>query len=151
MARRGQQKAIVSAQDLPPLSRLSNGNFGYMARFRIIAEDGSRFSDWSNINNVEFDINSFNISLPLDLDVNVSSSTISVAWEDVLENAQYDVFVSFDGNPYVYHGTTPIHTYSFLNTEAYNEVSVIIQLASIPREVDSLIQVAATSAPVPVV
>ena len=46
---RGQQKVRVPRTDLPEVSRLSDGTYGYVVRYRIISEDQNRFSHWSPI------------------------------------------------------------------------------------------------------
>ena len=44
-----------------------------------------------------------------------------------MNRPKYDIFVGFNSATPTYHGTSPIHTYSFLNTGTTN-VRVIIQV-----------------------
>lgn len=52
MATRGAKKAIVQEQDLPPFTVFKDGSFGYVVRYRLVSEDGNRFSHYSPIETV---------------------------------------------------------------------------------------------------
>jgi hypothetical protein len=110
----------IPKNQLPPV----DSNNEYSVRFRIVSEDKNRISHWSPIFVVE------SIALTaVSGDLNVTSSIITAVWGDEEDRPYYDVFVKFDSDPYEYHGTTPIHSYSFLN-EANSTVRVAIQIAS---------------------
>ena len=63
----------------------------------------------------------------------VNGSISTVVWGDEVNRPKYDIFVKFDGGSYVYHGTSPIHTYSFINTGS-TSVQVAIQVEGINKE-----------------
>lgn len=129
----GQRKAKVLSKDLPAVIKLSDGSFGYLTRHRIISEDRNRFSAWSNVYEVPvFDLN--NRPATVDGDISVVGNTIQVTWDDAADRPQYDIFVSFDEEPFFYHGTSPIHSYSFLKKSGASLVSVTIQVESIDKE-----------------
>ena len=126
---RGQEQVRLSRADLPELSRLANGNYGHIVRYRIISEDQNRFSHWSPITQLEVPT-----VTQVAGDVGVAGNIIQVVWGDEENRPNYDVFVDFDNSGYSYHGTTPIHTYSFLSNISYSSVKVAIQVASIEKE-----------------
>lgn len=121
---RGKQKVILDKDSLPPVSRLSNGNYGYITRYRIISEDQNRYSHWSPIREV---------AVPsvtqVSGNVAVNGEIVQAVWGDEEGRPEYDVFVKFDSGDYVYHGTTPTHQYSFL-AEVAIAVQVAIQISS---------------------
>ena len=120
------KKAIVPKESLPPVDSETEG---YVVRYRIISEDKNRTSHWSPTfvtNAVPTETVSGALS--------ITSSIITVVWDDELNRPQYDVFVKFDAGSFSYHGTSPTHTYSFLNTGT-TSVHVKIQIASSIKEV----------------
>lgn len=126
---RGQQKVRVPKSDLPEVSRLSDGTYGYIVRYRIISEDQNRFSHWSPIRE---------LTAPpvvrVSGEVAVNGNIVQVVWDDAEDRPAYDVFVSFNGNDYSYHGTTPTHQYSFLSDYDVGFVQVAIQISSTDKE-----------------
>jgi hypothetical protein len=126
---RGQQKVRLSRSDLPEVSKLSNGEYGYVVRYRIISEDQNRFSHWSPIRELVMPP-----VVPVDGDVVVSGSIIQVVWGDEEDRPSYDVFVKFDDGNYFYHGTTPTHQYSLLSEYDALTVQVAIQVSSTEKE-----------------
>ena len=126
---RGQEQVRLSRADLPQLSRLANGNYGHVVRYRIISEDQNRFSHWSPIIQLEVPT-----VTQVAGEVVESGNIIQTVWGDEENRPNYDVFVNFDNSGYSYHGTTPIHTYSFLSNISYSSVKVAIQVASIEKE-----------------
>lgn len=126
---RGQQKVRTSRTDLPEVSKLSDGTYGYIVRYRIISEDQNRFSHWSPIRELTMPP-----VIPVDGDVVVSGSIIQAVWGDEEDRPNYDVFVKFDDEPYAYHGTTPTHQYSFLSNYDALTVRVAIQISSTEKE-----------------
>lgn len=126
---RGQQKVRVPKSDLPEVSRLSDGSYGYVVRYRIISEDQNRFSHWSPIREI-----TMSEVTRVEGDVAVSGSIIQVVWGDEEDRPNYDVFVSFDAGEYVYHGTTPTHQYSLLAPSGALSVRVAVQVASAEKE-----------------
>jgi hypothetical protein len=126
---RGQQKVRTPRADLPEVSKLSDGTYGYIVRYRIISEDQNRFSHWSPIRELTMPP-----VIPVDGDVVVSGSIIQAVWGDEEDRPNYDVFVKFDDEPYFYHGTTPTHQYSFLSNYDASTVRVAIQVSSTEKE-----------------
>jgi hypothetical protein len=49
----GAKQAIVQEQDLPPFTVFKDGSFGYVVRYRLVSEDGNRFSHYSPIETVK--------------------------------------------------------------------------------------------------
>jgi len=132
---RGQQKVVLSKEDLPPVSRLSDGTYGYIVRYRIISEDQNRYSHWSPVREIPApDL------VSVDGDVAVNDSIIQVVWGDEEGRPNYDVFVKFDSDEYFYHGTTTTHQYSFLVQSAAS-VQVAIQISSTEKERSNLITI----------
>lgn len=118
------KQLIIPKSQLPPV----NDDNEYYLRYKIISDDKNRSSHWSPI----FAVAASEIeSVSGELIVNGDSST--AVWGDENNRPKYDVFVKFDGGSYAFHGTTPIHTYSFLNTGTTN-VRVAIQVEGINKE-----------------
>jgi hypothetical protein len=120
------KKAIVPKESLPPVD---SETAGYVVRYRIISEDKNRTSHWSPTfvtNAVPTETVSGALS--------ITSSIITAVWDDELNRPQYDVFVKFDSGAFAYHGTSPTHTYSFLNAGT-TSVHVKIQIASSVKQV----------------
>jgi hypothetical protein len=141
------KKVIIEKKDLPPLT--SNGE--YLIRYRIISEDKNRTSHWSPIytldatrvwNEEEEEFESLIKSVTANIEV--TPSDIIVTWGDVNKAALYDIFVSYKisgtwGN-YFLHGSSPIHTYGFLQPTAStaigygaSDIRIAIQLAGIEK------------------
>jgi hypothetical protein len=109
MARRGKETATVTESELPPFRVFSDGDFGYLTRYRIISEDGARFSHWSPIFKV---IPDYIFQRPFgklasDLIIIAQGIYVNVIWDPVsvinritnntIKKAQqYDVFVRWD-------------------------------------------------------
>lgn len=109
MAKRGKEKAIVVEGELPPFKVFSDGSFGYLTRYRIISEDGSRFSHWSPIFKVLPDYvfeRPFG-KLESDLIIIAQGIFVNVIWDPVSifdrisnnfikKTQKYDVFIKWD-------------------------------------------------------
>ena len=126
---RGHQKIRIPRSDLPEVSRLSDGSYGYVVRYRIISEDQNRFSHWSPIRE---------LTMPpvttVSGDVAVSGNILQAVWGDEEDRPNYDVFVRFNDGEYFYHGTTPTHQYSFLSEYDSVSVQVAVQVSSTEKE-----------------
>lgn len=133
---RGQQKAIIPKEDLPAVSKLSDGTYGYIVRYRIISEDQNRFSHWSPIRELPAPQ-----VVRVGGEVAVNGNIVQVVWDDEEGRPEYDVFVSFNGNEYFYHGTTPTHQYSFLSEYDTGFVQVAIQISSTNKEKSEQIEI----------
>ena len=126
------KKAIIKKALLPAID---SNNVGYVFRYRVVSEDKNRTSQWSPINIVEDNsITSVNGALQI-------SQTITTAvWDDELNRPKYDIFVGFDNTAPIYHGTSPIHTYSFLNTGTTN-VRVIVQVEGSQKTLNESLEI----------
>jgi hypothetical protein len=121
------KKAIVPKSSLPAID---SDTLGYVVRYRIISEDKNRTSHWSPTfvtNPVPLEVVSGALS--------ITSTIINAVWDDELNRPSYDVFVKFDSGSFFYHGTTTVHSYSFLNTGT-TSVHVKIQVASSIKEIN---------------
>lgn len=141
----GRRKSAVLKKDLPPVIRLDDNSFGYLVRHRIISEDRNRFSAWSPIEKVV----AFDSNFPAGTvggDLLLQGSSVGITWDDAADRPYYDIFVSFDGGDYFYHGTSPIHSYSIVNPAATSSISVIIQVEGINKEVDPILTICTLNA-----
>jgi hypothetical protein len=130
------KKAIVLKSSLPAVN---SDTSGYAVRYRIISEDKNRTSHWSPIFVTSaIPVQSVNGALL------ITETIITAVWEDEspiydvvpynLSRPLYDVFVKFDSGSFSYHGTSAVHSYSFLNTGT-TSVHVKIQIASSVKQV----------------
>jgi hypothetical protein len=126
------KKAIIKKALLPAID---SENIGYVFRYRVVSEDKNRTSQWSPINIVADDsITTVNGALQ------ISQTITTVVWGDELNRPKYDIFVGFDSAAPIYHGTSPIHTYSFLNTGTTN-VRVIIQVEGSQKTLNESLEI----------
>jgi hypothetical protein len=132
MADKGIKKVIIKKQSLPAIAFDS---LSYIFKYRIISEDKNRTSQWSPINLV-IDDSIVTVSGA----INVSPAITTIVWGDEVNRPKYDVFVGFDSSTPVYHGTSPIHTYSVINTGTIN-IRVIIQVESSKKELNENLQI----------
>jgi len=132
MADSGIKKAIIKKALLPAID---SENIGYIFRYRVVSEDKNRTSQWSPINIVADDsITTVNGALQ------ISQTITTVVWGDELNRPKYDIFVGFDSATPIYHGTSPIHTYSFLNT-GITDVRVIVQVEASQKELHPSLEI----------
>lgn len=140
MAVSGLRKAVVSNSNLPALIKFKENEYGYLTRYRIISEDRNTFSEWSPI----FAVSAFDIdNRPLSVDgtISVVGNAVTIIWDDAVDRPRYDVFVKFDDGEYFYHGTSPIHTYSLVNTINATNISAIVQIESINKQVSEVLTI----------
>ena len=132
MADLGIKKVIIKKSSLPAIDFDS---LGYIFQYRIISEDKNRVSHWSPINIVLGDtITAVSGALQ------ISQTIITAVWGDEENRPKYDIFVGFDGLVPVYHGTSPTHTYSFINTGTTN-VRVVIQIEASIKQLSQSLQI----------
>lgn len=132
MADQGIKKIIVKKSSLPAIDF---NNIGYIFRYRIISEDKNRTSQWSPINIV------LDSSIePVSGALQISEAITTVVWGDELNRPKYDIFVGFDDETPQYHGTSPVHTYSFINT-GETSVRVIIQVESSVKQLNQDLEI----------
>ena len=132
MADSGIKKAIIKKALLPAID---SDNVGYIFRYRVVSEDKNRTSQWSPVNIVADDTIT-GVSGALQ----ISQTITMVVWDDELNRPKYDIFVGFDGATPIYHGTSPIHTYSFLNTGT-TDVRVIIQVEGSQKTLNASLEI----------
>ena len=126
------KKLRIPKASLPPIDY---DTLKYNTRYRIISEDRNRTSHWSPIYNSNGD-NVVGTSGAL----SITEQIITAVWGDENNHPAYDVFVSFDGDPFFWHGTSSVHSYSFLS-EGLTTVQVKVQLVSSKKEIKAALQV----------
>jgi len=123
------KKITVKRASLPPIDYVSQKN---NIRYRVISEDKNRSSHWYSIYKSDGEPvvgTSGAVSI-----TSTSPKIITVVWGDENFHPAYDVFVKFDSNSFFYHGTSAVHSYSFLNTGT-TSVRVKIQIVSSKKEI----------------
>jgi hypothetical protein len=120
------KKAIIAKSSLPAVD---SDSAGYVVRYRIVSEDKNRTSHWSpTFTTNAVPIESVNGAL------SITETIIAAVWGDELNRPAYDIFVKFDSGSFAYHGTSAVHSYSFLNTGT-TSVHVKVQVSSSVKEV----------------
>ena len=132
MANANIKKLRISKFSLP---QVDHDTEKYNLRYRVISEDRNRTSHWSPIYNSDGS-NVIGTSGAL----SISQEIITAVWGDENLHPAYDVFVSFDGNPFYWHGTSVVHSYSFLN-EGTTTVQVKVQLVSSKKEIKAALNI----------
>jgi hypothetical protein len=122
----GIKKTRIKREDLP---LINTDTEGYILRYRILSEDKNRTSHWSPFYNTDA-VSVGGTSGAL----SITQTIIMAVWGDENNHPSYDVFVSFDGDPFYWHGTSAVHSYSFLN-EGTTTVHVKVQLASSKKQI----------------
>ena len=111
------------------LPAIDSDTLKYNTRYRVISEDKNRTSHWSPIYNSDgTDV------IATSGAVSKNEQIITAVWGDENLHLAYDIFVSFDSNAFYWHGTSSVHSYSFLN-EGTTTVRVKIQLVSSKKEI----------------
>lgn len=132
------KKAIVPSNLLTELDWESNG---YLVRYRIKSENKNLSSHWSPVYLVPvsgFDQVEGSYFETVGED---GKTNVTVVWDDPVDRPLYDVFVSFRGitlfdtfdydqDTFIYHGTTSVHTYSFLKKVGTTSLRIVIQPAA---------------------
>jgi len=127
----GVKKATILKKNLPPVSPENE----YYLRYRITSDIGDRKSHWSPIYRVPAkDVVGVSGS------VSFTTGGVTAVWGDEADRPAYDVFVRFSTAAYSYHGTTPIHTYSFLRTGT-GTVQVAVQVEGVQKERNELLEI----------
>jgi hypothetical protein len=120
------KKITIKKESLPPID---SDTAAFTVRYRIISEDKNRTSPWSPI----FVTNSVAVQSVAGA-LSITETIITAVWGDELNRPSYDIFVKFDSGSFAYHGTSAVHSYSFLNTGT-TSVHVKVQIASSIKEV----------------
>jgi hypothetical protein len=130
MADAGIKKVIVTKDT----TGVVGPNNTHVLRYRIVSEDKNRFSAWSPVYSI-----SGNTITVVDGDINIVGNTVLASWGDEILRPGYDVFVGYGSLTPEYHGTTAIHTYSFLKTG--NTPRVVVQVSSINKQLDESLEI----------
>jgi uncharacterized protein (DUF2141 family) len=126
------KKTRILKSALPPID---HDTLKYNTRYRIISEDRNRTSHWSPI------YNSDGVDLVITGGaVSRAGNVITAVWEDQNDFPEYDVFVKFDSNEFFYHGTSKVHSYSFLKTGT-TTVRVKVQIVSSKKEIKAALNI----------
>ena len=135
MADQGIKKVTV----LKTILSSVDDNNKFVIRYRVISEDKSRVSHWSPMYSLAAPVISH---LPADVlgDVSISGNTVIVSWGNKTDRPLYDIFVGFNGVTPTYHGSTAVHTYSFLKSGT-GAVRVIVQVSSVSKKLNEDIEV----------
>ena len=123
MADRGIKKVVIpktSLTDVTPDNK-------YLVRYRIVSEDKNRVSAWSPV----FSLNA-KPPIAVEAEYSISGKIVTLVWGDEESRPQYDIFVKFDNQAYFYHGTSSVHTYTFINN-AENSFKFAIQVSGIAK------------------
>ena len=123
MADQGIKKVRIPKNQLPPVGDDNE----HLIRYRVISDDKNRASHWSPIFIVPAQD-----TQQVDGQLIYTGGILIAVWGDELDRPSYDVFVKFDGGSYEYHGTSPTHTYTFLNTGT-TSARVAIQVEGINK------------------
>ena len=126
------KKVRIPKSSLPPID---NETLAYSLRYRIISEDKNRTSHWSPVYNADgTSVTGTSGAL------SITQTIITAVWGDENNHPAYDIFVSFDGNPFSWHGTSAVHSYSFLN-EGSTTVQVKVQLVSSKKAIKAALNI----------
>jgi hypothetical protein len=127
----GVKKGAILKKNLPPV----NSQNEYSLRYRISSDIGDRKSHWSPIYRIPG-----NPVVEVDGSILLSTGGITAVWGDEADRPAYDIFVRFSTGSYYYHGTSPIHTYSFL-ISGTDSVQVAVQVEGIVKERNNLLEI----------
>lgn len=126
------KKLRIPKSSLPPVDHDTER---YNLRYRVISEDRNRTSHWSPI----FNSDGSNV-IGTSGALSITEEIITAVWGDENLHPAYDIFVSFDGDPFYWHGTSVVHSYSFLN-EGTTTVQVKVQLVSSKKEIKAALNI----------
>lgn len=125
---------VVPKEDLIPV----DGSNEYLVRFRITSDDRNRFSEWSSIFSI---IGTGVPEIPGSrVAYFLSGAIVTIVWDGLPINNLFDIFISNDGGPMIYHGTASENRYNFIHS-AQNSCQFSIQIASIAKQYDQSLQI----------
>ena len=126
------KKLRILKSSLPPID---NDTLKYNLRYRIISEDRNRTSHWSPVYSISGETIA-GVSGAL----SVTADIITAVWGDENLRPEYDIFVKFDSGEFLYHGTSKVHSYAFLNTGT-TTVRVKVQIVSSKKEIKTALNI----------
>jgi hypothetical protein len=119
-----------------------NASNKHHLRFRIATDDLSRTSAWSPFYELEGRAIEAVTGKCID-----AGEVLNFTWGDANGRPEYDIFIATSTNggstytSYIYHGTSPIHTYSIIQPAGINRVKFIVQVASYEQKLSAAIEV----------
>ena len=126
------KKLRILKSSLPPIDY---DTLKYNLRYRVISDDRNRTSHWSPVYNISGEsIESVSGA------VSKTANVVTAVWGDANGFPEYDVFVKFDSDAFFYHGTSKVHSYSFLKTGT-TSVRVKIQIFSSKKEIKTALNI----------
>ena len=129
------KKAKIDRSALP----LVNSDNKYYIRYRILL-DKTKDSDWSDVLSID-NKPVVEVSGILDVITVVGKKVINAVWEGTNLSPIYDIFVKWDAENYVYHGSSVATSYSIIVPDGKATVDVLIQIGSAQRTVSAAIKV----------
>jgi hypothetical protein len=126
------KKLRILKSSIPPID---HDTLRYNLRYRVISDDRNRTSHWSPVYNIEG-----TEILGTSGGLSITQNIITAVWGDENNHPFYDVFVSFDGQPFFWHGTSAVHSYSFLK-QGSSTVQVKVQLVSSKKEIKGVLNI----------
>ena len=145
-----------------PVENLPNPNINgrHLFRFKILSEDRNRVSQYSPL----FTVESKGQIYPLEASpvLSISASVVSVYWETpsiynvsasaIGASVQHthesewkihpaDIFVSWDGNDFIYYGRTNDSEISILRPSGVSNIRVVCQVASYPPTKNKIFEI----------
>jgi hypothetical protein len=134
MADTGIRKVVVAKNTLPNVTSDNK----YLVRYRIVSEDRNRVSGWSPV--FQLAAKTPTPLLENNVTYSISNKLVNLAWIDEDSRNGYDIFIKTDSDPYQYHGTTTLQSYSFL-TNATSSIQFSIQASSISKEKSEILEI----------
>ena len=129
------KKAKIDKSALP----LVNSDNKYYVRYRIVL-DKTKDSDWSDV----IPIDNRPVVLVtgvLDIITVAGKKVINVVWEGTNLSPTYDIFVKWDAESYVYHGSSVSTSYSVIIPDGKTEVDLLVQAGSAQRTISNAVKV----------
>lgn len=111
----------------------------YFVRYRVVS-DKIRNSDWSEI----FEISGKDI-IQVDgvvtLVTTADKKIINLVWENTNSSPIYDIFVSWSGGSYSYHGSSVSTSYGIIAPSQASSVDITIQIGSAQKQLSSTLKI----------
>lgn len=124
------KKVIIPRSQLIPVDKAGET----LVRFRILSDDRNRFSEWSSIFSLttEQEVSLTPLTTPRFVS-SAAGSIVTIAWNGTLPDLSLDVFISENGSPMRYDGTTSDKGYSFILSAQATTYKFSIQRSSIRK------------------
>ena len=136
------KQVLISKSEFPPFTSLSIKQQKF--RFRLVSQDRSQFSDWSNIYTIE-SADQLTLTIPLLIAVDIQPalfdpinySQFSSAWYDLpgLSIKEYDIFLRKNNTVYEYWNTTNAQGLSAILESSITALDIIVQISTYTKKV----------------